>query len=341
MKDKLCFVIGPMRDMDRLNKLAAEVIEPVVEPFGYPVETPASPQVGNIMSQVITRLDRAELVIADLTGNNPNVAYELAIRHCIGRAYIVVREEKPGSQEDKPPFDVAAYRYADIDLGNVEAARAALAPIVQDTEQAIQKQERFSNPVTDFYTAPLTEMSPASGLALGYFRNFVLPTLQKIQDKSRPVLVGEGKNKSVITDNQRQNVRLDLIIPRTLDQARHNYIGTCLVKAGLLKDAEFEKKPDETRPLTLYVWPASPVPADECRLVDVPTAMNVMEKSIQRRLGQPKPDYNDDWNFIEAQEIVRFRNALELELKDLLREQPGLKDRVDALPWPRHWPVSR
>ena len=68
MSDKLCFVIGPMRDMARLNKFAYEVIRPLVQDKGYRVETPDRPDVGNIMDQVIATLDRAELVIADLTG---------------------------------------------------------------------------------------------------------------------------------------------------------------------------------------------------------------------------------------------------------------------------------
>lgn len=337
MSDKLCFVIGPMRDMARLNILADHVVAPVVGPLGYRVETPASPEVGNIMRQVITRLDRADLVIADLTGNNANVAYELAIRHCLGRAYIVVREEKPGATEDRPPFDVAAYRYAPIELGDPEAAKAALRPVVQDIAQTMQNNRPISNPVTDFYTVPLTEVSPAAGLALAYHRNFVLPTLEKIRDPKRAIRIGQGENKTVITTRQRQNVRLRIVIPRTLDQARHGYISLNLIQPGLLLDSAFEQKPDESRPFTLYAWPGEL--ADECRLVDIPTAMNPMEKSIQRRLGQPEPDYDDSWNFMEAQEVVRFRNALEREREALLREHPEYK--VEILEWPKDWPVSR
>lgn len=48
---------------------------------------------GNIPKQVITSIFNSDLVIANLTGNNPNVMYELALRHCFGTAVIVIAEE--------------------------------------------------------------------------------------------------------------------------------------------------------------------------------------------------------------------------------------------------------
>jgi len=338
MNNKLCFVIGPMRDMARLKRLAEEIIEPVVKEFGYRVETPDQPDMGKIMDQVIATLDRAELVIADLTGNNPNVCYELGIRHCLGRAYIVVREEKGDVAQDKPPFDIAAYRYASIDIDQVEAAKNNLWPVVKNTDDDIKKNEPVSNPVTDYYTVPLTEISPAAGLALGYYRNFVEPALQRLQDESRPILIGEGDNKEEIEKLLRGNVRLGIAIPKTLDQARHSYIGSKLVKQGFLKEAEFGAKPGEARPFTLYAWPGV---TDACRLVDIPTTMNVMESAIQRRLKQPEPVYNDEWNVIEGREIVRFQVALNRELARLIRDRAELEGKVQILPWPEPWPVSR
>lgn len=338
MSNKLCFVIGPMRDMARLKRLATGIIDPIVQKFGYRVETPDSPEMGNIMDQVIATLDRADLVIADLTGNNPNVFYELGIRHCIGRPYIVVKEKKGDADQEKTPFDIAAYRYIEIDVDQVEAAKKVLAPVIENMHAKIEKNEQVPNPVTKFYTAPLTEMSPAAGLVLGYYRNFINPALMQIQNKNRAILVGESRNKKPIDPGLRENVRLDIVIPKTLDQARHTYIGSELVKQGLLKEAEFGTKPGEARPFTLYAWPDL---KDACGLVDIPTTMNVMEDAIQRRLGQHKPDYNDEWNVIEAQEIARFQNTLDRELKRLFHEQADLKNKVSILCWPKDWPVSR
>ena len=108
---KTCFVIGPMGEghLERLKWLAKEVVQPILGD-GYVVFTPDVNQIGNIMHHVIRSCDRAELVVADTTANNPNVLYEMAILDAMGRPCIPVKfkiDEKP----DAMVFDRAQYRY--------------------------------------------------------------------------------------------------------------------------------------------------------------------------------------------------------------------------------------
>src|ERR1700738_906624 len=111
-----CFVIGPMSGphMDTLNWLAHEVVKPLL-PAGLEVATPDAAQIGNIMTHVIKSCDRAHLVVANTTGNNPNVLYEIAVLDAMGRACIPVmiadaHEEEREGKEDRIAFDRAAYR---------------------------------------------------------------------------------------------------------------------------------------------------------------------------------------------------------------------------------------
>src|SRR5215510_3575100 len=99
-----CFVIGPMSDthMPTLKWLAKEVVSPIVEPKGLAAETPDSAVIGNIMNQVIKSCDRAPLVVADTTGNNPNVLYEMAILDAMGRACIPVKITSTGAAAQDP-----------------------------------------------------------------------------------------------------------------------------------------------------------------------------------------------------------------------------------------------
>src|SRR4051812_16884426 len=106
-----CFVIGPMSPthMPKLKWLAQKVVQPLLKPHNFTVSTPDADETGNIMHHVIKSCDRAHLVVADLTGNNPNVLYEMAILDALGRACVPVKieeeDEEGEPEEDKPPFD--------------------------------------------------------------------------------------------------------------------------------------------------------------------------------------------------------------------------------------------
>jgi hypothetical protein len=88
---------------------------------------------GIITSQVIQHVVNDALVIADLTERNPNVFYELAIRHALRKP--LVQLIKKG---EAIPFDVAGTRtiYVDHrDLDSVETARNEIIEQIKTLEK--------------------------------------------------------------------------------------------------------------------------------------------------------------------------------------------------------------
>lgn len=147
----LCFIIGPIgeRNTDThkaANWLLKGIFKPVLESeeFGYQVkraDEDASP--GSIANAVILDVLNADLVIADLTGFNPNAFYELGLRHMTGKAVIHVIGEQV-----RLPFDNADQRTIFIDISDfdeVEKSKIALADMVRATKAEGYK---VSNPVT-------------------------------------------------------------------------------------------------------------------------------------------------------------------------------------------------
>lgn len=60
---------------------------------------------GVIMDQIADQIGRSEYSVADITGQNPNVMYEVGIATTLGKSPILI------SQKDfRIPFDVAAQR---------------------------------------------------------------------------------------------------------------------------------------------------------------------------------------------------------------------------------------
>jgi len=97
---KSCFIITPIgtpnseirRHIDGINNA---VIKPVLQDeLGYEVSVSHEIDMpGSIPKQVILEVRNSDIVIANLTDNNPNVMYEVALRHCFGKAIIMIAKE--------------------------------------------------------------------------------------------------------------------------------------------------------------------------------------------------------------------------------------------------------
>lgn len=61
---------------------------------------------GNIVEEIWTAIISAKVIIADCTGRNPNVFYEIGLAHAIGKPVILITRD----QEDVP-FDLRHRRY--------------------------------------------------------------------------------------------------------------------------------------------------------------------------------------------------------------------------------------
>lgn len=68
---------------------------------------------GSISNDIFTKLMHSQYVIADITYPNPNVFYELGIRHAIKSGTILIREKVDFSI----PFDISHLRYIEYHQG--------------------------------------------------------------------------------------------------------------------------------------------------------------------------------------------------------------------------------
>src|SRR4030095_6052787 len=251
-RPQFCFVIGPMNKehMPKLRFLAKKIVEPVL-PKNFVVKTPDEFGAGNVMNQLMAACDTAALVIADTTGNNPNVLYEVGVVHSLGRLCIPVKlkpdapkEKRGGNAKDPLPFDRAAYRCFFVDLKEPARARKEVGEVIRKSLEGQKPWKPEENPVTNFYRAPLAEISPAFGIALGYCENFVknlVRDLTQYRDGAlKPILYGasrEGKDMTQLPPDRRAGMKLDIVIPDRLNYADHKAIATNLVATGLLKHA--------------------------------------------------------------------------------------------------------
>jgi len=95
--NKKCFIIMPFRD--ELKSLY-EKLKMICQDLGVECRRADEISIGSITKGIFEEIYYADFIIADLTLSNPNVYYELAVSHCIGRKTILI------TQEEKIPFDI-------------------------------------------------------------------------------------------------------------------------------------------------------------------------------------------------------------------------------------------
>ncbi len=99
-----CFVMMPFGSwFDRYYK---EVYFPAIKDAGYePVRSDDLFQTGSVMEQIWDQIRKAKVLLAELTGKNANVFYELGLAHAHGKPVVFVT----GSIDDVP-FDLRHLR---------------------------------------------------------------------------------------------------------------------------------------------------------------------------------------------------------------------------------------
>lgn len=122
----MCFVISPIGEdgtgtRQRANQVLRHIIEPAANAAGFRTSrADLIGEPGRITGQIVRHLADAAVVVADLADLNPNVMYELAIRHVLKRPFVHIREVG-----QRIPFDISDVRAIDVDIHDLDSAANA------------------------------------------------------------------------------------------------------------------------------------------------------------------------------------------------------------------------
>ncbi len=108
---KKCFFVTPIgTDNSQERKISDFVMSvyltPTLKELGYEVvRADTSFSVERIDLSIIDQLKNSDLVIADVSGNNPNVMFELGYRIALEKPYIIIAQNI-----NELPFDISSIR---------------------------------------------------------------------------------------------------------------------------------------------------------------------------------------------------------------------------------------
>ena len=105
----------------------------------------------NILKDIVVGIYSADVVIADLTGLNPNVFYELGLAHAMDKKVIIITQDV-----DELPFDIKSYRANQYSLhfNKIPQLYTKLEDLLTG---AINGNKQFGSPFSDFIKGTLVQ----------------------------------------------------------------------------------------------------------------------------------------------------------------------------------------
>jgi hypothetical protein len=158
-----CFYVTPIGSPDsewrkHSDLFLGSIVEPALEQFSLSVvRADAIDKPGMITRQVIEYLLNARLVVADLSYHNPNVFYELAIRHAARLPVVQIIRSS-----DSIPFDLGQVRTIQIDTSDLYSFVPKIdtyrAEISNQVRRVLEDPDSMDNPISVFYPSFKVEL---------------------------------------------------------------------------------------------------------------------------------------------------------------------------------------
>lgn len=144
----ICFVLSPIGEEGTVERTTADKVlkHLICKALGGTFEViraDADSNPGAITPRIVSSILDASLVVADLSGFNPNVFYELAVAH--GFRKPVVHIQKSG---EKPAFDVKDMRTVRYDISDPDMLEAAQTQLAKFATHAVEKPETIETPLS-------------------------------------------------------------------------------------------------------------------------------------------------------------------------------------------------
>jgi hypothetical protein len=155
--ESTCFYIAPIGSPDSEQRKHSDLflgslIEPALESFNLKViRADGIDRPGIIGRQIIEYIVKSRLVIVDLSYHNPNVFYELAIRHMMRLPIVQIMRNA-----DNIPFDISQMRTIKIDTTDIYT----LVPKIPTYQSEISSQIRRALENADEVETPISTYFP-------------------------------------------------------------------------------------------------------------------------------------------------------------------------------------
>ncbi|MCW5193139.1 hypothetical protein [Bacillus amyloliquefaciens] len=197
--EKTCFIVTPIGGDNTDVRRSAEgaidaVIIPLLTKLGFDRENinvaHRMSQSGSINKQLITRILEDDLVIVNLTELNPNVMYELAVRHAVRKPVVQICEHGTNL-----PFDITDERtiFYTNDMTGVLELKKNLLPLIKTALE----EEEIDNPI---YRA-ITSSTILKDVKVTESEKYLVERLDLLEERLANTINESRYNKNYVFNN--------------------------------------------------------------------------------------------------------------------------------------------
>jgi hypothetical protein len=187
----VCFVLMPIADVHgyepgHFGRVYEHLLKPAIIAAGYtPLRADDTVKTDYIVVGIIQKIVESAMVLCDFSARNPNVMYELGIRHAFNKPVVLIRDKKT----DKI-FDIQGLRYAEYDeslrIDSVNKDISKISSSIIETASSPEKDLNSIVQLAGIKTAETPEgqtISSDTKLILSMFSN-IEKRIEGIEKKS-------------------------------------------------------------------------------------------------------------------------------------------------------------
>jgi hypothetical protein len=213
----------------------------------------------------------------------------------------------------------------DPDLGGGGLAGLVLDQVSLDSKGDPEAQlgayaRLLAGRILELETSAGFVMRPSTGLAIGYFKNFLAPVLETLRSKRVAVTIGQGGDAAKGRETDPSSIRLAVCLPDDAERASQGAWMALARRLGL-QQAELSSAGDAGAARSFGVW------ADgQGAIYDAPATLATSADIVRRLVAD-----EDDRAFARTCALHNFGRTLRLLLRE--PENAWMRARLDITPW--------
>lgn len=113
-KEKKCFIIMPFSspvgyDENHFTRVYEYIIKPACEKAGFEAVIAKDTAKTNLIAlEILKHIVEYDMALCDISSRNPNVFYELGLRHAFNKKTVLLKDKRT-----ETPFDISSLRYTE------------------------------------------------------------------------------------------------------------------------------------------------------------------------------------------------------------------------------------